>query len=215
MPKGIKDKSLPEFEPRVVGEYKAGNGQTYKIKLCHFEDCDNPFYSRGLCGGHYERLRLGKELPGPSLIKDSYRPPCEFKGCAHLAWTAAGGFCRTHNGHLWKFGAVREIKFYKMIGFTEGGRICKDCNEDKPLSEFYKKKHHKSPDNFHYSTQCKKCYMIDVSYTQGRALWKADGSDPLGWKDDPEAMREKQEATYARQRITSRLYMQKKRAENA
>lgn len=204
---------MKNYEPRIVGEWVNSRGRTYPVKLCHFEHCDYMHYSRGLCSGHYERMRRGDELPGELFYKDRSKPPCVFNGCPHLAMGYAEGYCSTHHGQVWKFGRAREVKFYMMLGFTDEGRICKDCNEEKPLSEFYKRNHKKSPHTTTYSTQCKKCYMIDVSYNQGRVLWKADGSDPLGWQTNPEAMKAKQEATYARQRVTSRLYAQKKRDE--
>ena len=51
---------------------------------CSIGDCDRPSRKRGLCAGHYQRLRAGKPLDGPlrSKLRNGEKPPpCSVDGC--------------------------------------------------------------------------------------------------------------------------------------
>jgi hypothetical protein len=210
-----KKSGLPDYEPRIVGTHKGKNGQKYPTKLCHLDYCPERMYARGLCHWHYEQIRQGGELrPRLNTIPER---PCAFAGCKNnsTSKTGKGIYCQGHMNHLVAGKELKPLVFYTNEGFTESGRVCKNCSQEKPLDEFYRRNQWKKEDAKSKSTQCKECFRQDVEYYQGKVNQKADGTDPRGWQDDPEAMearfREWQDANRAR----SAAYRENKKARNA
>lgn len=211
-----KKEGLPEYEPRVVGEWTNRMNRRLEIKLCHFDWCNERNYARGLCRGHHGQLLRGEE-PRP-FAKTVQKTVCDFEGCEEISHTKlnAINYCVTHHNHLWIHGEPRPIKYKVNGGYNEDEtrRVCRDCGEDKPVTAYYQLPKPKGKNSNGYRTNCKECYKKDISYYQGREATKADGTDPLGWAENPAAKEEKFRATYDRQRKTSREYQQKKRQED-
>jgi hypothetical protein len=76
------------------------------MKICTFEDCLNPYRSKGLCQAHYQQRRSGKELV-------SLHPKrCSFDGCnsAHKA----KGLCSMHYARLTRTGDASTVRVGKQ-----------------------------------------------------------------------------------------------------
>jgi hypothetical protein len=72
-------------------------------------------------------------------------------------------------------------------GYTENGRVCKVCEEEKSLENFYDRNQWRTDGNHKAkSTKCKTCYKADIAYYQGLRITKADGTDPLDLATDLE-----------------------------
>ena len=69
--------------------------------------------ARGLCSGHYEQLRSGRELTDLGSTLKKYRDgACEFPGCKT---EPRGRFCATHHAQN-KRGELRPIKYRAANG---------------------------------------------------------------------------------------------------
>jgi hypothetical protein len=215
MPDWNKKEGLPDYEPRIVGTHKGKNGQRYPTKLCHLDYCDLKMYARGLCNWHYEQIRRGEELR-PHLTPTSERP-CAFAGCKNNAQSRTGKsiYCQGHANHLVAGQELKPLVFYTNEGYTENGRVCKTCHTEKPLDEFYRRNQWANAESKSKSTQCKECYKHDVNYYKGSVNEKADGSDPKGWKNNPDAMIARYNDWIAAQRTNGARYREKQRNKNA
>jgi hypothetical protein len=210
-----KKDGLPDYEPRIIGTHKGKNGQKYPTKLCHLDYCPERMYARGLCHWHYEQIRQGGELrPRISTLPDR---PCAFAGCTKNAGSKTGTtiYCQGHQNHLVAGQELKPLAYHINAGFTENGRVCKTCHTEKPLDEFYRRNQWKKEDAKSKSTQCKECYKQDVEYYQGKVDQKADGSDPKGWKNNPDAMIARYNDWIAAQRANGARYRENKRNKNA
>lgn len=68
------------------------------IRVCAVEDCDRAAASRGLCGTHYVRARLGTDLTAPIRPHTRVRVPCSVAECDRVATTR--GLCHAHYARL-------------------------------------------------------------------------------------------------------------------
>lgn len=70
---------------------------------CEFPDCGGPRKTKGLCAGHYNQLRMGREL---RPLKANKRAVCSVADCTQLA--TARRLCRKHY-YRWKANGDPEI----------------------------------------------------------------------------------------------------------
>lgn len=182
---------MERIEPKIVGERNPRTGKY--PKACGLDYCDDKHYSFGYCHAHYEQYRrLGYVTPRTDWSKVEY-PDCSFSGCKKKSTTKTGArqLCAGHMNHVQPAhhayrGEPAEFRYYKNEGYTENGRVCKDCMQEKPLDEFYNRNQWKGPDApVSKSVRCKECYKKDVGYYQGSRTTKADGTDPLNYADNP------------------------------
>jgi hypothetical protein len=158
--------------------------------LCGLDYCEDRHYAKGYCNGHYEQMRKFGETR-PKMRTLPY-PPCGFEGCRNRSITKTGRIlCQGHINQITKshpryIGMLRPLKYYMREGMTDVTRTCKDCFTEKPLSEFYDRNQWKKRDSVSKSVRCKDCYKLDIAYYQGVRTTKADGTDPLDYKGDPE-----------------------------
>lgn len=61
---------------------------------CSFEECVRPHYAKGLCGGHYQQQKAGRELSRLRGRGVTNGGPCRFEGCGRTSRTL--GFCTGH-----------------------------------------------------------------------------------------------------------------------
>jgi len=153
------------------------------IRLCGLFDCTNPVYCRGVCHGHYRQNRRGEEFTSLKRYSETDYGPCTFPGCINRATTKYGRqFCQGHINHIYRDGEPRPLRWNKLAGMTnDGTRICKNCKEEKPLSEYYDRNQWKESGHVSKSTQCKKCFGIDARYYRYQVGRKSDGTDPKGY----------------------------------
>lgn len=171
-----------------------------EMKFCALTDiCREKHYSRGLCRAHWQRLRDGREL-GIIWAYQAY-PECELEGCPRRAQAKRGGLCITHYKHQLQGLPLEEIRSWNG-NFTATGRECKICGEDKPLSEYYLRNQAKGHQS--KATQCKECYRLDIAYYQGKRNTKADGTDPLNYREHPEVAQARYEANLEANRERAR-----------
>lgn len=179
---------MERIEPKL-GELNPKTGK--HAKFCGLDYCNLRHYANGYCVNHYQQYkRIGLVKPLIDFSKIEYGP-CAFTGCRNKASTKIGNqLCQGHINHVQPShqsfrGEPQELKYYMRDGMTENGRVCKVCNEEKPLDEFYDRNKHKGLDKTTKSTQCKECYIKDVGYYQGKRATKADGTDPKGYNGNP------------------------------
>lgn len=102
---------------------------------CRLDGCQTISYAKGWCRSHYGMLARGRR---PRIIDRSDRP-CSFDGCEArvTAWSLnlCAGHARQHYA-----GIPLKPMWYKK--YTEIGRVCRGCGEDKPLTEYYLKNGH-------------------------------------------------------------------------
>ena len=98
-------------------------------KICIYGRCDRPARTRGLCGGHYEQQRLGREL-SPLIEKFpkgtwTNTTTCTIDGCKNPH--RAKGMC---SGHLWQVqkSKKREVKKLRVFSSGDWGKLCTDSN---------------------------------------------------------------------------------------
>lgn len=177
---------MDRIEPRLTQDE---NGKT--VKHCGLDYCTGrKYYAKGYCKNHYLQLRrLGFVRPFIDYSKIEYGP-CGYPDCKNKSTTKTGRqLCAGHINHIQpSHHAYREepteFRYYMNEGYTENGRVCKDCKVEKPLDEYYNRNQWKGPDaKVSKSTRCKDCYKKNVAYYAGRRETKADGTDPLGYKD--------------------------------
>ena len=68
------------------------------IETCSIDWCDRPASAKGLCAGHAERERLGRDMHAPWRVtraQPGYRTPCAVEGCFRPV--EGGGFCGPHS----------------------------------------------------------------------------------------------------------------------
>lgn len=187
---------MEPFEPKYVDVPGGG-----RMRLCGLDYCTQPLYARrdrkyAVCMGHYNQLAGGRELAPLIHYWELDYPPCSFPKCQNKSVRKApvdtGFYCQGHLNHLQAGKEMTPLRWYNNDGFTENGRVCKDCKEEKPLDEFYNRNQWKTTakgtPGASKATKCKECFKKDVAYYQGKGSIKADGSDPKGWTTDPEAM---------------------------
>jgi 5-methylcytosine-specific restriction endonuclease McrA len=111
---------------------------------CSAPECEREGkLKRGLCSMHYQRDRM-------------MQAPCSLDGCSNGKVYADTGFCQTHQRRLLKHGdpnVTMKGKAHKVKYTADGLRICKVCDEPKPLSEYHKD----SGGTDGYRAQCKPC----------------------------------------------------------
>lgn len=66
--------------------------------ICVSLVCDKPARALGLCSGHYQRQRHGKDIDTPLATRDGIRPECSVAGCDRDARTHA--MCKMHAERL-------------------------------------------------------------------------------------------------------------------
>jgi hypothetical protein len=188
---------MEPFEPRYVDLPDGG-----RIRLCGLAYCTQPLYARregkyAVCKGHYVQLVQGKE-PAPLFhYWELEHPPCSFPGCRNVSLRLTGDYiyCQGHTNQVYAGKELTPLRWYTNAGYTENGRVCKSCKEEKPIDEFYDRNQWRimadGKPGASKATQCKECFKVDVAYHQGKRSTKADGSDPRGWLTNPEAMLER------------------------
>ena len=71
------------------------------MENCEFEGCVRGAISKGLCTGHYQQRRLGKELTPLQNFSKGYKksnPPCTFESCGREQ--KSKGYCDAHYRQL-------------------------------------------------------------------------------------------------------------------
>lgn len=100
---------------------------------CSVDDCKNTVYCRKMCTTHYGRWRRAG---------GAGKGPCEADGCDGAA--ISNNLCDKHYQRLRKYGdANYEVDARRATTITDlpnGHRVCTDCKEAKPLSEYHKDK---------------------------------------------------------------------------
>lgn len=74
---------------------------------CSVGQCGRKVKAKGLCVGHYNMNRLGKELK-EFRVYGSYgehKLPCKVDGCKTTS--KSQGYCSTHYNQIWKHGGIR------------------------------------------------------------------------------------------------------------
>jgi hypothetical protein len=151
------------------------------IRICGLFECKNQVYARGICKTHYEQQREGKEFTPIKRYNEVDYGPCAYEGCPNRSTTKYGRlFCQGHMNHINRGEVPRDLLWQKKWGMTDSSRVCKNCREEKPLSEFYDRNQWKGG-AVSKSTQCKTCDKIDSRYYRYQEGRKADGSDPKGY----------------------------------
>lgn len=121
------------------------------IVTCSVADCERGGRIKlGMCSMHYQR---DKKL----------RTPCSFPECANGVVYVTTGYCGTHHKRLLKHGdpnVTMKGKAHKVKHTADGLRICKACDEAKPISEYHKD----SGGTDGLRAQCKDCR---TTYMQG------------------------------------------------
>jgi hypothetical protein len=153
------------------------------IRICGVFDCTQQAYTRGVCNGHYRQHREGKEFTPLKRYSEVDYGPCAFPGCIHRATTKYGRkFCQSHINHVYREGEPRELLWQKNWGITDNGtRICKNCKEEKPLSEYYDRNQWKGTGQGSQVYAVQKCFGIDARYYRYQTGVKSDGTDPKGY----------------------------------
>lgn len=112
---------------------------------------------RGLCGMHYQRVRKSER---------ALENPCAIQGCGNDG-SGPRMYCKTHEYRFLTHGdplVTGKGKKYKVLTTLDGLRVCKLCEEPKPLTEFHRDKN--ASDG--YRAQCKPCrsgYMSEYYLT--------------------------------------------------
>lgn len=126
------------------------------VKVCALVEfnCVRPLYARGICRNHYQQLNHRGYL-GDLNWYMAPKPECSFPGCKNESATRrVPGFCYGHQSQRYRGVELHPIRPHNM--FSEKGRVCKSCEEDKPLTEYYIR------NKTSYSTKCKACYIEEV-----------------------------------------------------
>ena len=106
-------------------------------RVCVVDGCDKKEYAITYCKKHYEQKRRGVD-PHESHVDMTPRP-CEFETCNRPVEIWKSGLCSAHNQQLTQ---GKELKPLVVALWTETGRICRVCGEDKPLDQYYVKNVH-------------------------------------------------------------------------
>lgn len=127
-----------------------------EIKICnHPGGCERVVEKKGLCGLHYQRLRLKGELGEVDTIREYDNSKiCKIEGCQLATWSK--GYCNLHYKRFKKYGEpgsyIRKRNDLP-VKCSDNEKICRACNEIKLLSEFSKaSKGHKG-----HMSKCKNC----------------------------------------------------------
>lgn len=129
--------------------------------LCHYPECGRPYLRRGVCSGHYAKLRKGQPLT-PIRPK---RPngtvgtsTCAFSECDRTDWKA--GLCVGHYEQRSKQRPLTPIQTYMPDGVhraalrnAQGEKRCSKCGSWKPARDFYRSS--REPDGLTH--QCRPC----------------------------------------------------------
>lgn len=73
---------------------------------CSFGSCSFPVKALGLCSGHYQQHRKGKELKSLRPPRNT-RKPCDVQGCHGMSVTHLGGkpYCNKHSTRVRTYGS--------------------------------------------------------------------------------------------------------------
>jgi hypothetical protein len=86
-----------------------------KDRTCIGPGCDRRGGDLGLCASHYQQQYIGKELtPLRSYTKTRGARICSVPDCGRRH--KSGGLCSQHVRHLKKYGELRKIKEYNLVG---------------------------------------------------------------------------------------------------
>jgi hypothetical protein len=157
-----------------------------KGRVCDVEGCENPFYAKGICHKHYERLsRTGSLHLRP---KPLYPDTCRVDGCSRKSLTR--GYCAMHydrvrsgrpldwpignGGRLnpqWKGGVFEYPNHYTMKKIRlevleEAGYICEYCGG--PANQVHHKDH--SKDNHVKENLAACCHRCNARRRKGKNI---------------------------------------------
>lgn len=170
----MERKSWEEFriEPKAV---LRETGQL--DKYCGLDFCGRGHYALGYCKDHHRAMREGRPLK-PLLNRQSFGSiACIFKGCDGVATTRMPGsmrLCRAHVTQHFTRGEkeLRPVRWRLNDGYNEDrtARVCKKCNEEKPLDEYYVRNRDRYGTGGSPATKCKECYKAEVAARKARKL---------------------------------------------
>jgi hypothetical protein len=165
------------------------------LPRCRFDPCEKAARSKGLCSGHAEQARLGRELK-PLSRQFTKGQTCAFTGC--LKKSAAVGLCDGHYEQKKRGLELVPLRSRKPTHTNSardelGRKRCATCREWKPEGEYYRMRG--KSDGLH--AECKPCAksrrrLRDFGLTPKRydALLAAQGNacaicktEPTGGRD--------------------------------
>ncbi len=117
-----------------------------KMSICRVADCGRELHARGLCHGHYDRRREGRNIGGPFVLRGA--KPCSIDGCDQKM--EAHGLCAFHYNRMRSgrplLAAKRIIVPRSRQSKTCAVPGCKDPNFQTELCRFhYGRKHNGIP----------------------------------------------------------------------
>lgn len=75
---------------------------------CSVDNCDRASVALGLCSGHYQRQRSGKDMAAPLRVRASHKPDlrCTADGCGREVLVAARMLCQAHYKRWQRTGVI-------------------------------------------------------------------------------------------------------------
>lgn len=137
--------------------------------VCTLDYCEEKHYAKGLCRRHWDQQKRGVPLSPRVNYSELEYPMCNFEGCENRSVTKRGRsmLCAGHTNQTYRGLPLKPLNYYGR-GFTENGRVCKTCKEEKPLSEFYDRNQWRDDVKTGKSTQCRACYIAYVNNYKAR-----------------------------------------------
>ena len=91
------------------------------MTLCEFENCVKPLFVKGVCRGHYNQRRLGKELV-PLRRRDMQSGDCTISWCYSPATVRS--LCDKHVRRAYRY-SISPAKLSQLISPA----ICQSCGD--------------------------------------------------------------------------------------
>jgi HNH endonuclease len=91
------------------------------VRICSFEGCENHLHAKGLCSGHYQQKKNGKDLSALQIIRS---PTCSYEGCERKH--EGLGLC---SGHYQQLKAGKDLAPLRLT--TIGMCLFDGCDNDR------------------------------------------------------------------------------------
>ena len=140
-----------------------------KGRQCSFDSCPLPATTAGLCGGHYEQKRRGKELTPLKWSKGG--KTCTGPECNDVA--TAKGLCAHHRRQQRQGKELTPKRRKGPIAYWEDGKkLCPGCGAVKDSSE-YRNDNTRGTNPYDYMCKgCRKWKAIQYRHGVSRADWE-------------------------------------------
>lgn len=142
---------------RYCGRTCSEKARIARLGVCRFDPCDKPAKTAGLCSGHAEQARVGKELtPIKRKLPNGVREECSFDGCTKVA--RGRGLCWGHAEQVSRGYPLTPLRrrrptFTHHVRDEHGRKRCGTCREWKSTEAFSIRRG--NGDGFRY--ECRVC----------------------------------------------------------